>query len=720
MGCSGSRGCGCVTFKNKSIKYDEDSTSSYRSSDASEAQVKTLRRRKLPTDGGFLRILSPRNLFRGWRKNEDLSMTKIERTMKAAILIQRWYRRYLARMEVRRRYTWTIFQSIEYAGEQDQVKLYNFFNALLTHMPDTTTKTFGSGATSKSSSIDTVDMKYEDESDDVEEEGMQNVDRDYRGIHINFPMKRPDLDSLIETFRKKKQHKLHARYVAGILKESIAKLKRLPNLNQASTAISKQVTICGDLHGKLDDLLVIFHKNGLPSPENPYVFNGDFVDRGKKSLEVFLLLLSCMLVFPGGVFLNRGNHEDHIMNARYGFIREVHQKYRHNAERLLKLIEGVYRWLPLGTIVNNKVLIVHGGISDTTDLDLIKSLDRGKYVSLLRPPITESSAPGAEMIDKVEWKQVFDILWSDPQPSEGCIPNALRGAGTYFGPDVTKKFLKRNKLMYLIRSHECKPDGYELLHNGKVITIFSASNYYELGSNKGAYLKLVGPQLATHFVQYTSALSKTKRLTFRQRVGLVESSAIRELSAQILSKRAELEAEFKKYDAENTELITVSEWCRGMEDATELGLPWRMLRDKLVTMDLETNKVLYMTTFEGFETDIINCHASSTTVVETLYRNKSSLEAIFRIIDKDNSGYISLEEFSDACNLLRQHMPNPITQEQLVDICRLMDINKDGLVDLNEFLETFRLVDTDHQRRDDIQVLEDAKKSPVLSSRTGD
>lgn len=38
-------------------------------------------------------------------------------------------------------------------------------------------------------------------------------------------------------------------------------------------------------------------------------------------------------------------------------------------------------------------------------------------------------------------------------------------------------------------------------------------------------------------------------------------------------------------------------------------------------------------------------------------------------------------------------MPNPITQDQLVDICKLMDINKDGLVDLNEFLETFRMVD---------------------------
>lgn len=55
--------------------------------------------------------------------------------------------------------------------------------------------------------------------------------------------------------------------------------------------------------------------------------------------------------------------------------------FQHNAEKLLKLIEGVYRWLPLGTIVNNRVLIVHGGISDTTDLDLIRSLDRGKVRS---------------------------------------------------------------------------------------------------------------------------------------------------------------------------------------------------------------------------------------------------------------------------------------------------------------------------------------------------
>ena len=107
------------------------------------------------------------------------------------------------------------------------------------------------------------------------------------------------------------------------------------------------------------------------------------MDRGKKSLEVLLILLTCFIIFPGCVMLNRGNHEDAVMNHRYGFTREVHQKYRHNADRLLKLIDQVFRHLPLGTLINNKIFVVHGGISETTDLNLIASVRRSKVRYIL-------------------------------------------------------------------------------------------------------------------------------------------------------------------------------------------------------------------------------------------------------------------------------------------------------------------------------------------------
>ena len=70
-----------------------------------------------------------------------------------------------------------------------------------------------------------------------------------------------------------------------------------------------------------------------------------------------------------------------------------------------------------------------------------------------------------------------DLLWSDPQPQLGRAPSK-RGVGMQFGPDITTKFLELNKLEYIIRSHEVKSDGYEVAHDGKCITVFSAPNYW--------------------------------------------------------------------------------------------------------------------------------------------------------------------------------------------------------------------------------------------------
>ncbi|XP_059479366.1 serine/threonine-protein phosphatase rdgC isoform X2 [Neocloeon triangulifer] len=630
------------------------------------------------TGGGIWDLLRCRRM----RKGHKFTMPKGERSMKAAILIQKWYRRYLARMEVRRRYTWTIFQSLEYAGEQDEVQLYNFFSTLLAKAPTPT------------GPLSATDPGPPPDSDDSEDANFGPVEPGYKGPRVDFPLTKQGLDTLLTAFRHKKPPRVHAHYAWHILREATTILRRLPNLNQASTTVGKQITICGDLHGKLQDLLVILHKNGLPCAENPYVFNGDFVDRGKRSMEVLLLLCALVIVFPGAVFLNRGNHEDRAINVRYGFIREVRTKYKMQSERLLRQIERLYRALPLGSVVDGQVLVVHGGISNKTDLREIWTLDRFKFASLMDPPqsLKENGEEDEETPEKRAWRQVFDVLWSDPQAAEGCSPNTLRGAGTYFGPDVTDEFLTRHNLRLLVRSHECKLEGYELAHNNKCITIFSASDYYEVGSNKGAYVKLSGNPLTPQFVQFqvsAAKSSKQRRLTFRQRVGLVEQSALKSLAATIEARRICLEAEFKNKDPDGKGTIPVKEWCEAMQQGTGLSVPWRLLRDRVLSPQAaeeaaRTGMIKYSETFSG-------PGSSGCYVTEALYRDKMALESLFSALDTDHSGTISMTELKQACSLLPNDGSEP--GQLCARLARCLDFNQDGRVDLNEFLEAFRLVD---------------------------
>jgi len=65
----------------------------------------------------------------------------------------------------------------------------------------------------------------------------------------------------------------------------------------------------------------------VPSKENPYVFNGDFIDRGSFSVEVIITLFSWKVCFPNHFFMSRGNHETKNLNKLYGFEGEVKAKY---------------------------------------------------------------------------------------------------------------------------------------------------------------------------------------------------------------------------------------------------------------------------------------------------------------------------------------------------------------------------------------------------------
>ncbi|KAG9266366.1 serine/threonine-protein phosphatase with EF-hands 2 [Astyanax mexicanus] len=695
--------------------------------------------------------------------------------MRAALLIQRWYRQYVARLEMRRRCTWNIFQSIEYSGEQDQIKLYNFFGFLMDHFTP---------ASSERNLISHI-FRESEVFQDAEWEPYfcyKSIDVPdmYTGPHLTFPLTVNIITELVEAF-KHKQH-LHARYVLQLLGETWRLLRILPNINEVSTFHSKEITICGDLHGQLEDLLLVFYKNGLPSVETPYVFNGDFVDRGKDSIEILLILFAFQLVYPNDVHLNRGNHEDHIVNLRYGFTKEVLGKYRVHGKKILKLLQKIFSWLPLATVIDQKVLILHGGISDTTDLKLIAKLERNRYVSALRPPkrpqalsssdgnarfsggdwdqysivgrrrvrslthsnpassrrelqrrslqnystrtghnveeelrerrrwaglsascerihdlpSSDSDPDSGEVLetDAEEWKQIVDMLWSDPMSQDGCIPNEVRGGGCYWGPDITEDVLNRHNLRLLIRSHECKQDGYEFCHNRRVLTIFSASNYYEVGSNRGAYIRL-GPDLNPHVVQYQASRS-TRELTLRQSVGRTERSALRALREQVFAHKSDLTSAYEEFDPEHTGVISMKHWAVATETVLQLGLPWRVLREQLVGDSTQDGIINYNDWFRELALMDPNTELAHTGLLETMYRHHSNLETIFRIIDTDHSGLISFEEFRQTWKLLSSHLKMEISDKAISDLALSIDFNKDGSIDINEFMEAFRLVDCSH------------------------
>jgi serine/threonine-protein phosphatase 5 len=153
------------------------------------------------------------------------------------------------------------------------------------------------------------------------------VEQSYAGMSFE---KREDITvdwcvELMEYFKEEK--KLHKKYVVMLLIYISEINKEQPSLVDIEVEDTVDITICGDTHGQYYDVLTIFEKNGNPSETNPYLFNGDFVDRGSFSVEVLMLLVAWKIALPNHVHLTRGNHETKNMNKMYGFEGEVKAKY---------------------------------------------------------------------------------------------------------------------------------------------------------------------------------------------------------------------------------------------------------------------------------------------------------------------------------------------------------------------------------------------------------
>lgn len=323
-----------------------------------------------------------------------------------------------------------------------------------------------------------VDDTKKSIADSIDFEGMA-IEDEYTGpaledgkVTLKFML------DLMQTY--KEQGKLHRKYAYKILLDVKQLFMSQPSLVDITVGDDEKFTICGDIHGQFYDLMNIFELNGLPSQTNPYLFNGDFVDRGSFSVECIFTLFGFKLLYPDHFYMSRGNHESQTMNQMYGFEGEVKTKY---TAQMSEFFTEIYNWLPLAHCINKRILVMHGGLfsKDGVTLDDIRSIERNR-----QPP---------------EEGLMCELLWSDPQTSYGRAPSK-RGVGVQFGPEVTKEFLATNNLDYIVRSHEVKNDGYEIAHDGKCITVFSAPNYCDTMGNMGAFITLNGKDLKPKFVTY--------------------------------------------------------------------------------------------------------------------------------------------------------------------------------------------------------------------------
>ncbi|XP_061986751.1 serine/threonine-protein phosphatase PP1 isozyme 3-like isoform X2 [Populus nigra] len=236
-----------------------------------------------------------------------------------------------------------------------------------------------------------------------------------------------------------------------------------PNLLELEAPIK----ICGDVHGQYSDLLKLFEYGGLP-PRANYLFLGDYVDRGKQSLETICLLLAYKIKYPENFFLLRGNHECASVNRIYGFYDECKRRFN---VRLWKVFTDCFNCLPVAALIDEKILCMHGGLSpDLRNLDQIRNLYRPAVVP--------------------ETGLLCDLLWSDPSKDiQGWGAND-RGVSYIFGADRVTEFLQKHDLDLICRAHQVVEDGYEFFANRQLVTIFSAPNYCGEFDNAGAMMSV--------------------------------------------------------------------------------------------------------------------------------------------------------------------------------------------------------------------------------------
>lgn len=569
---------------------------------------------------------------------------------------------------------WKLWNQLDQRDEEDKLKLSKLFSVL----------------EKMQSSVDGA--KGESEDSEVYGASMDiEVERDDHSLIIKAPLQPGIASDLLRSLMAGMP--LSRTSAECVIKEAIKVLQKEPNCCKiAPPTPESRLTIVGDMHGSLADLNAILTEKGTPSATNRFIFNGDYVDRGPEGVEILLVLFAYKVLHPNHIHLNRGNHEDVLVNQSYGFHKECVRKYD---KRLFGDITTAFKNLPLCCIVEGSgqtgIFVVHGGLFTDQMITIqdINNIPRNKYASV----IVQSKNPSPHDV------MIEEMTWSDPtmDNADGIYPSE-RGSGIEFGPDITLAWLKKIECNTLVRSHECIEDGCDFIpikdiaQSGmpnrnridySLYTVFSASNYSD-GSNQGAV------------ITYTSLLEKPKVFRFRSSVKppnhkLTGKNRLR-LADMLFRRHYRMLRAFEAADQEKKGQLTESVFVNVLKEVLHLDIKWSaMLPSLLGTLDRKKGQPVDYIAFLSRYSVRKESPSDHQACLSNMYDNFHLLKSTFQLWDEDNNGTVDFKEFETGVNHLNAQIEDESLRLNASELFELVDLDQSGAIDMNEFCEAFRL-----------------------------
>ena len=136
-----------------------------------------------------------------------------------------------------------------------------------------------------------------------------------------------------------------------------------------------------------------------------------------------------------------------------------------------------------------------------------------------------------------------------------------------------------------------------------------------------------------------------------------------------------------------------------MQDVVGLTMDWEQVMNKVVPIEA-ISPIEETIDYNIFLTDPKVMSAFSELdeapegMIDALYEQRFLLEALFDFFDEDGTGQISLDNFRHGFELINKQMPPGKGIGSPDHLLSIMDVDHSGNVNLNQFFEAFRMVDS--------------------------